>query len=101
MGLSTERHIRNLPKRLPVGTVYVVEGRGGHRGNLCVSSRYVVMPGGQKVEIPADLSRTQPAQAGLRRPFGVHGHTSSRAKRFLAPPKKIGAVAGTRSHKGR
>ena len=42
-----------LPKRFPVGTTYVVEGRGGESGKLLVSSRYVVLPGGQRVDIAA------------------------------------------------
>ena len=62
MSVSTDCHIRNLPKRLPAGTVYVVEGCGGHHGKLRVSSRYVVMPSGQRVEIPAELDRTQPVR---------------------------------------
>ena len=58
MGLSMDRQPRALPKRLPAGTVYVVEGRGGDRGNLRVSSRYVVMPSGQKVKFPVELAGT-------------------------------------------
>ena len=58
MGLSMDRQPRALPKRLPAGTVYVVEGRGGDRGNLRVSSRYVIMPSGEKVKIPVELAGT-------------------------------------------
>jgi hypothetical protein len=73
MSLSTEHQTRNLPKRLPAGTVYVVEGRGGQHGNLRVSSRYVLMPSGQKVEMPAELGRTERARIALRRSFAPKG----------------------------
>ena len=62
-------HIRpssRLPRRFPVGARYVVEGYGGEKGNLRVIARYVVLPGGQRINIrAANLSRpTSPA--GLR-----------------------------------
>lgn len=41
-----------LPKRFPVGTTYVVEGRAEADGLFHVSSRYVVMPNGCKVTLP-------------------------------------------------
>ncbi len=43
-----------LPKRFPVGTTYVVEGRGGEHGDLRVFSRYVVLPGGQRINLVDD-----------------------------------------------
>lgn len=43
-----------LPKRFPVGARYVVEGRGGEDGRLRVYSRYVVLPGGQRINVPSD-----------------------------------------------
>jgi hypothetical protein len=101
MSVSTDCHIRNLPKRLPAGTVYVVEGCGGHHGKLRVSSRYIVMPSGQRVEIAAELGRTQTVQAHLRRPFGTPRRSGSRSNSFLTQAKKIGLVAGTRSRKQR
>ena len=52
-----------LPKRFPVGTIYVVEGRGGEHGNLRVSSRYLVLPGGRRIDVPADLGRAASARA--------------------------------------
>ena len=33
----------------------VVEGRAGARGQLLVSSRYVVLPGGRRIDISADF----------------------------------------------
>ena len=101
MSLSIETQIRNLPKRLPAGTVYVVEGRGGQHGNLRVSSRYVLMPNGQKVEISAELSRTQAVRAALRRPFGSKNRSVSRSKTISVTAKKFVLISGTRPHKAR
>jgi hypothetical protein len=47
----------SLPTRFPVGAKYVVEGRGGEDGQLRVFSRYVVLPGGRRIKLPADLSQ--------------------------------------------
>ncbi len=57
MHLSLSRKASRLPKRFPVGTTYVVEGHGGENGNLCVFSRYVVLPSGQRINLGADLRR--------------------------------------------
>ena len=50
MGSSLDR----LPSRFPVGTRYVLEGRGGDRGRLRIRLRYLVFPDGRHVELPAD-----------------------------------------------
>ena len=50
--------LNRLPKRFPVGTTYVVEGQGGEHGQLLVSSRHLVLPGGQRIEIAADCGRS-------------------------------------------
>jgi hypothetical protein len=44
-----------LPRRFPVGATYVVEGFGGAEGDLRVIARYVVLPGGRRINVPADL----------------------------------------------
>jgi hypothetical protein len=44
-----------LPDRFPVGTRYVIEGRGG-RGGLRIYSRYLEFPDGRHVDLPADLA---------------------------------------------
>jgi hypothetical protein len=41
-----------LPRRFPVGATYVVEGVGGAEGHLRVIARYVVLPGGRRINIP-------------------------------------------------
>jgi hypothetical protein len=45
-----------LPSRFPVGTRYVVEGRGGPRGRLRIQSRYLEFPDGRHVDLPVDRS---------------------------------------------
>ena len=52
-----------LPSRFPVGTRYVIEGRGGR---ICL--RYLEFPDGRKVDLPADLAaRTKSRSAAGRR----------------------------------
>jgi Mn-containing catalase len=58
-----------LPRRLPVGATYVVEGFGGAEGDLRVIARYVVLPGGQRINVPTDLSN-----AAARRPRSSSQH---------------------------
>jgi hypothetical protein len=43
-----------LPSRFPVGTRYVVEGRGGGQGRLRIRLRYLEFPDGRHVELPVD-----------------------------------------------
>jgi hypothetical protein len=59
MGPQIDRLSSRLLRRLPVGAKYVVEGYGGEKGNLRVIARYVVLPGGRRINVPASLS--QPA----------------------------------------
>jgi hypothetical protein len=56
MGLPIDRLSSRLPRRFPVGAKYVVEGYGGEEGNLRLIARYVVLPGGRRINVPADLS---------------------------------------------
>ena len=58
--------ISRLPSRFPIGTRYVIEGRGGH-----VHLRYLEFPDGRQIKLPADRvapreSRT-PLTTGPRR----------------------------------
>jgi hypothetical protein len=45
-----------LPSRFPVGTRYVVEGRGGGQGRFRIRLRYLEFPDGRHVELPIDLA---------------------------------------------
>jgi len=92
MRLPAERQLSRLPKRFPVGTVYVVEGRGGEHGHLRVSSRYLVLPGGRQIDVPADLGRAASARAlGRRRTHGQSQAENQAQSRLLRGPKKFAA----------
>ena len=47
----------DLPSRFPVGTRYIVEGRGGGRGTLHIHLRYLEFPDGRHIELPVDPTR--------------------------------------------
>src|SRR5580692_12882238 len=79
------------PKRFPVGARYVVEGRGGEDGRLRVVSRYVVLPGGQRINVPSDLGRSPGLSAHAPR----HKRVRSRARPSRMATKKIMQKAGT------
>lgn len=68
MILPLNRLQSRLPRRFPVGARYVVEGFSGDQGALRVVARYVVLPGGRRINIPADLvlpaSRVPPFRRG-------------------------------------
>ena len=52
----TGRFANHLPDRFPVGTRYVVEGRGGSDGRLRIHLRYLEFPDGRQVILPIDGS---------------------------------------------
>lgn len=56
MRLPLNRSQNRLPQRLPVGASYVVEGYGGEAGKLRVIARYVVLPGGRRINVAADTA---------------------------------------------
>jgi len=91
MRLPIDRQSSPLPKRFPVGARYVVEGRGGEDGHLRVVSRYVVLPGGQRINVPSDPGRT----LGLSVHAPRHGRARSRARPSRMATKKIMQKAGT------
>jgi hypothetical protein len=60
-----------LPNRFPVGTRYVIEGRGGGEGRLRVHLRYLEFPDGRQVDLPVELpvdlaERTRQRRRGRR-----------------------------------
>jgi len=54
-----------LPTRFPVGTRYVVEGRGGPNGGLRIRSRYLEFPDGRHMDLP--ISSLPPMRSLHRR----------------------------------
>jgi hypothetical protein len=95
MRLKTQMRSHRLPKSFPVGAVYVVEGSGGDCGRLSVSARYVVMPGGKRIEVPTNPHKAPapPARRHLR--LISSGRPASGRKRFSRRPKKFVVAAGT------
>jgi hypothetical protein len=91
MRLPVDRQSSPLPKRFPIGARYVVEGRGGEDGHLRVVSRYVVLPGGQRINVPSDPG--QPP--GLSAVAARHKRGRSRASLPGMAAKKIMRGAGT------
>jgi hypothetical protein len=94
MHLSASRKPTRLPKRFPVGTTYVVEGCGGEDGHLCVFSRYVILPGGERINLGADF--TGPAAPRARRSWNRgESQAQSGGKRPAVRAKKIVTAGGT------
>ena len=56
MGAPSNYRPSLLPRRFPVGATYVVEG--GVEGHLRVIARYVALPGGRRINIPARRPRS-------------------------------------------
>jgi hypothetical protein len=54
--------VSRLPSRFPVGTRYVIEGRGGQ-----VQSRYIEFPDGRQIQLPADLAERAGSRVSTRR----------------------------------
>jgi hypothetical protein len=61
MNLPVNGLPKRLPHRFPVGATYVVEGYGGEDGDLRVISRYVVLPGGRRINVPGAVRPPSPA----------------------------------------
>jgi hypothetical protein len=95
--------LNRLPRRFPVGTTYVVEGQGGEHGQLLVSSRHLVLPGGQRIEIAADCgSPPSCAVVGVPRRDRVSQSSRSGGRRFgrssvlTTTPARYRITSGTR-----
>jgi hypothetical protein len=68
MGLPTNRRHSRLPQRFPVGATYVVTGYGGGEGDFRTIARYVVLPSGERINVPVDIYRPAAARTlALRR----------------------------------
>ena len=102
MHLSADHKPNRLPKRFPIGTTYVLEGRGGEHGDLRVYSRFVVLPGGQRINLAGDSGGdfAGPASPRVRSPRRSGNGTSNGGK-ATASAKKIMVQAGTRRQRRR
>jgi hypothetical protein len=62
-----------LPKRLPAGTKYVVEGRTDAGGTFQVFARYVVFPNGRRIDLPKRNVSSAPRRDRFLRQNTEHG----------------------------
>jgi hypothetical protein len=102
MPLSLRHKFSRLPKRLPVGSTFVIEGRaiagdGEKNDHLQVFSRFIVLPGGRRIELGGDSATTaRNRRARNRSRQGSPARRSARAKTMAkTTAKKIMAGAGT------
>jgi hypothetical protein len=91
MHLSDNHRSGRLPKRFPVGTTYVVEGRGGEEGHPQVFSRYLVLPGGRRINLSRDFGGPASirARAGGRLRNRAESQAGSGQKRRTPGRKKL------------
>jgi hypothetical protein len=95
MGLPIDRLSSRFPRRFPVGAKYVVEGYGGEEGNLRLIARYVVLPGGRRINVPADLSQpVSPRALAFRR------SSNPKRSRAKARPESVGKKFAARRGTG-
>jgi hypothetical protein len=100
MHLSASRKPARLPRHFPVGTTYVVEGCGGAEGQLRVFSRYVVLPGGRRINLADDFSGPASPRARRRTRGQCENQAQTRGEPRSATGKKIVAGGGTtRQHR--
>jgi hypothetical protein len=93
MPLSIRHKLSRLPKHFPVGTTFVVEGRavpgdGKNNKQFRVFSRFVVLPGGRRIDLGGDAA----AATRGRRP---RSRRQSATPRASAGAKKIVTERGT------
>lgn len=55
-----------LPKRFPVGTKFVIEGRSAGKGEMQVFNRFIEFPDGTKLRLPKRPAPQKSAPAGRR-----------------------------------
>ena len=87
MPLSRHKFNR-LPKRFPVGTTFVIEGRtvAGDDGNdrqLQVFSRFVVLPGGRRIDLGPVSGGSSVRRARSRAPQTPQRRRSSGSKKIV------------------
>ena len=97
MGQSTARSSATVPRCLPVGATFVVEGYGGGEGKLRVIARYLLLPDGNRINVPGDLSRPTSVRAprtqAAKRPS--HAKRSQPKRRSRRVREKFSARRGT------
>jgi len=95
MRSRTIRQSGGLPRFFPVGAVYVVEGRGGQYGHLRISARYLIMPGGQRVDVLSKFGRSSRVRTRHRQPQTRQPQGRGLGRTAAARAKKFALVGGT------
>jgi len=92
MPLSVRHKLSRLPKRFPVGTTFVVEGRviaanGKSNQDLRVFSRFIVLPSGRRIDLGGDAPAvTRGRRARSRTRQNAAPRASARAKKIMSEP---------------
>jgi hypothetical protein len=92
MPLSLRHKLSRLPKRFPVGTTFVVESRGiaadgKNNENLRVFSRFVVLPGGRRIDLGSDATAlTRSRRARSRNQQRAASRAPCGAKKIVSEP---------------
>ena len=84
MGMSTTTFSYTSAAALAIGARYVVEGYGGGEGKLRVIARYLLLPDGNRINVPGELSRPASgplAQAARRRSQSKRSRPKRRSRR--------------------
>src|SRR5262249_35845632 len=92
MPLSVRHKIGRLPKRFPVGTIFIVEGRtvaanDKNNEHFRVFSRFVVLPGGRRIDLGGDATNvTRNRRARRRNRQSATPRAPARAKKIVSEP---------------
>jgi len=78
--------INRLPSRVPAGTRYVIEVRGG-----LIHLRYLEFPDGRQVELPSDLAARTAAQRPVLRPCKAGKPTAKKNRTAVGTTCRVGS----------
>jgi predicted component of type VI protein secretion system len=67
-----------LPKRVPVGTKYIIEGKKLAEGQVHVFSRYLLFPDGRCFDLPSDSEAAPHPDPAARPSKPSYGHSSAK-----------------------
>ena len=108
MSLSVRHKPSRLPKRFPVGTAFVVEGRavaadGKNAEHLRVISRFVVLPGGRRIDLGGDsvaatVTRGRARAASTRRLMDPCGYNRMASQIDFGDVNPSRPIAGERGY---
>jgi hypothetical protein len=78
--------ISRLPSRIPAGTRYVIEGRGG-----LIHLRYLEFPDGRQINLPSDLAKRTAAHRAARRARNAPKPTAKKNVTARGTTRKFGS----------